>query len=1200
MEDKAGWKVEMLMEKLRAKSSNIRTLQESSKNLRLALMDKRQTVDSADRAQLQKCLDQLQGKVKFHSLQGMLDRLESVAKQLGIKFRLGSSGQGCFIECDMFYVELELHSPSGQVREVKIQHQPDQATPPQPCPELVKCLTAGDFAEFTAHLEGLLALYKLNADRKLKMRAYPALRAMEEDLSRLAAIQATSIPDPRSLVHRGPVGIVQLRRLGHPMRLTYMVTPYHLLDVESRQLLPLTVETVTSRGLGLWAEVCLQSSTAHKLQTTGLISVEERPDGKSVPVYSQLSSSNSCTLPATFVLKLSEKMAMSAETLDKITEITSIRPTEAPVAQSLLSLIARVSSDGKMEGRPDQPLYVQLPDALHCYYMEGGAELVGAVVDAVPFTHPAHVPPLLTVLRAQALFNTLVASCVRTQTPKVTEGAVCMELTAMGGSRLSISFEHPQEDALATLEVDLSSSPRCRLHTATHSDFDQATAVLQKCLSIPVTMRALMKRLRGAAAGRRDAKPGPAVSSAGATDPPGDTSDVKRGTDAAADSGSSLGFSTYPPFGLNQMQGLWPGTTATATASAAAPAATTAASSAPASGGPSAASTPAAVATPSPAPTPSPLSAPSPAERPRLPSAGRAESPQPPPPPPPPPAPQSEMEGIEATVRQLERERARRPADEPSPRAADKRTDLFSFPGGGQPNIPPSLTITPIPNSRPDERKKERKDKERSDKKRRRDESPGGRTTPGRERERERGREGGGKPMAMKQGASPPAKKHSSSAGSSPNKSHGSSSGKSSSPVPKSKSSSSSSSSSSSKHGHLTVSPKHSSSPKHPSASPKHGSSPKPPSSGKPSLSSLRSPSPSHQSSFRSSGSSGKSRDKSSKDRAKSHRPRPEREGEGGSSSRSAPSPAGSGGGGGSGGGSGDRSSASSESKSPGRSRKTGLLNDVISKLNNTLATAEEAGKEGVGKDGRRTEFTVKPSSEGIKLTINKTKSRSSSSSPSSGSRAPSSKDGERNSPSGLKPGVASGPASKKTFVFPKQSSGDGKHSSSSTLSDLQKSLSAKMMKRPESASGVRPRSDKHRSDKTAAELAVGGDLPPLPKSLEIRKIERPAPAEPSAPSGGGADLWPPAGARTASSADSGDMGSELGGEPRPPPPPRPPPVPRASFPPSPSVQIHIVKSPAPVASPHQFSSLVSPHSSAASPCVIDDELMDEALVGGK
>ena len=83
------------------------------------------------------------------------------------------------------------------------------------------------------------------------------------------------------------------------MRLTYMVTPYHLLDTESRQLLPLTVETVTTRGLGLWAEVCLQSSTAHRLQTASLISVEDRPDGRRcVPsVASSESQGRYCQLP---------------------------------------------------------------------------------------------------------------------------------------------------------------------------------------------------------------------------------------------------------------------------------------------------------------------------------------------------------------------------------------------------------------------------------------------------------------------------------------------------------------------------------------------------------------------------------------------------------------------------------------------------------------------------------------------------------------------------------------------------------------------------------------------------------------------------------------------------------------------------------------------------------------------------------------
>lgn len=37
----------------------------------------------------------------------------------------------------------------------------------------------------------------------------------------------------------------------------------------------------------------------------------------------------------------------------------------------------------------------------------------GALVTSIPFTHPAHVPSILMVLREQALFNTIISSCVR-------------------------------------------------------------------------------------------------------------------------------------------------------------------------------------------------------------------------------------------------------------------------------------------------------------------------------------------------------------------------------------------------------------------------------------------------------------------------------------------------------------------------------------------------------------------------------------------------------------------------------------------------------------------------------------------------------------------------------------------------------------------------------------------------------------------
>jgi hypothetical protein len=49
----------------------------------LTTQDKRYPVDSMERNQLQKCLDILQHSIKVTSLQGMVERLESVTRQLG-------------------------------------------------------------------------------------------------------------------------------------------------------------------------------------------------------------------------------------------------------------------------------------------------------------------------------------------------------------------------------------------------------------------------------------------------------------------------------------------------------------------------------------------------------------------------------------------------------------------------------------------------------------------------------------------------------------------------------------------------------------------------------------------------------------------------------------------------------------------------------------------------------------------------------------------------------------------------------------------------------------------------------------------------------------------------------------------------------------------------------------------------------------
>lgn len=55
----------------------------------------------------------------------------------------------------------------------------------------------------------------------------------------------------------------------------------------------------------------------------------------------------------------------------------------------------------------------------HSYVLPGAAWEApaqrGTVVDSIPFTHPAHVPALLELLRHQCTFNTLLSTCVASQ-----------------------------------------------------------------------------------------------------------------------------------------------------------------------------------------------------------------------------------------------------------------------------------------------------------------------------------------------------------------------------------------------------------------------------------------------------------------------------------------------------------------------------------------------------------------------------------------------------------------------------------------------------------------------------------------------------------------------------------------------------------------------------------------------------------------
>lgn len=64
------------------------------------------------------------------------------------------------------------------------------------------------------------------------------------------------------------------------MKLTYFVSPYDLIDQENRSCEILSSEAIINRKIGHSVTVCMEGSTAHKLPTSSIITVNRSPTGK--------------------------------------------------------------------------------------------------------------------------------------------------------------------------------------------------------------------------------------------------------------------------------------------------------------------------------------------------------------------------------------------------------------------------------------------------------------------------------------------------------------------------------------------------------------------------------------------------------------------------------------------------------------------------------------------------------------------------------------------------------------------------------------------------------------------------------------------------------------------------------------------------------------------------------------------------------
>lgn len=81
------------------------------------------------------------------------------------------------------------------------------------------------------------------------------------------------------------LGILERRRGGHAMKLTYFVSPFDLIDQENRTCDALSSEIVIKRKIGHSVTVCMEGSTAHKLPISSIITVNRSPTGKRFIIF---------------------------------------------------------------------------------------------------------------------------------------------------------------------------------------------------------------------------------------------------------------------------------------------------------------------------------------------------------------------------------------------------------------------------------------------------------------------------------------------------------------------------------------------------------------------------------------------------------------------------------------------------------------------------------------------------------------------------------------------------------------------------------------------------------------------------------------------------------------------------------------------------------------------------------------------------
>lgn len=386
-------------------------------------------------------------------------------------------------------------------------------------PYLVEVLRKNDFVDFTQQLEGFQSIYQLNCESKIKSKALQTLQAIESDLMNIYSMESIQYSSPEAMLISSSIGLLTKRRGGHSQKLTFFVRANELLNLELKRMDSLqdalqNAESV-KKSIGDSVTVNLEAAApSNKLQIYPLFVKNGKSDGSYG--FHPISTANSTMLPATFVFCFNKSFPIATSVIDEIKRITNLgvfeetsRSTSIKIENStvemhkektsLLNLIINIESQG-MHNDSQKGLFVSLADQSHCYFIsDNPEELSGMSIKTIQFTEPSQVIKIIRLLRSQALFNALIASCVRQNSRQDLESSYMFEVNIVSLNYIQIFIEHPLKETMITVELDLSDvrQVNCKING---SDVQADTKlenyvqrILSKTHSIPMITRSLIK-----------------------------------------------------------------------------------------------------------------------------------------------------------------------------------------------------------------------------------------------------------------------------------------------------------------------------------------------------------------------------------------------------------------------------------------------------------------------------------------------------------------------------------------------------------------------------------------------------------------------------------------------------------------------------------------------------------------------------------